>query len=91
MAGHFLFVVCGILYTFVGETESNIEMLNSEGEALTIINIIKNFKIMKRKDYQRPTIKIVKLQQRAHLLNASLNAERTGYGVAQESTWGEDE
>ena len=38
--------------------------------------------MMKRKDYERPTIKIVKLQQRAHLLYASMQGMRGGYGTA---------
>jgi hypothetical protein len=29
---------------------------------------------MKKKDYQKPTMKVVKLHQRTHLLQASLNA-----------------
>ena len=43
--------------------------------------------MMKRKDYERPTIKIVKLQQRGHLLYASMQGMRTGYGNAQELDW----
>ena len=41
---------------------------------------------MKRKDYQRPTMKVVKLQQRTHLLQASQQSETTG---TQNYNWNE--
>ena len=38
---------------------------------------------MKRKDYQRPTMKVVKLQHRTHLMAGSgVEANRSGYGTA---------
>ena len=40
---------------------------------------------MKRKDYRKPTMKIVKLQQKCHILAGSgegLGATRGGYGAA---------
>jgi len=38
---------------------------------------------MKRKDYQKPTMNIVKLQQRTMLLTGSVvDATRDGYGTA---------
>ena len=40
---------------------------------------------MKRKDYQKPTMNIVKLQQRTMLLTGSVvDATRDGYGTANE-------
>ena len=39
---------------------------------------------MKRKDYLKPTMKVVKLQQQAHLLAGSgqVQANRSSYGMA---------
>ena len=43
---------------------------------------------MKRKDYQKPTMKVVKLQQQTQLLAGSgVESMRTGYGDAQEEEW----
>jgi len=48
---------------------------------------------MKRKDYQKPTMKVVQLQHQTHLLAGSVEATRNGYGVANqgmsegEDTW----
>jgi len=39
---------------------------------------------MKRKDYQKPTMNIVKLQQRTMLLAGSVVTNRVGYGTANE-------
>ena len=41
---------------------------------------------MKRKDYQKPTIYVVKMQQRTHLLQASQQSETTG---TQNYNWNE--
>ena len=38
--------------------------------------------IMKKKDYQKPTIQVVTLQHQTQLLYTSLNAERPSYGTA---------
>ena len=46
---------------------------------------------MKRKDYRKPTMQVVKLQHQCHILTGSVEAKRSGYGTAQESTWGEDD
>ena len=46
---------------------------------------------MKRKDYQKPTMKVVLLQQRTHLLAGSVEANRNGYGAANNQNWGEEE
>ena len=44
---------------------------------------------MKTKVYQKPTMKVVKLQQRTHLLMTSgFEASRSGYGTANVQTWG---
>lgn len=46
---------------------------------------------MNKKDYLKPTMKVVKLQQQAHLLAGSgVEANRSGYGTAVESTWDEE-
>ena len=37
---------------------------------------------MKRKDYQKPTMRVVKLQHKCHILNFSAN--RTDYGKAND-------
>ena len=43
---------------------------------------------MKRKDYQKPTMNIVKLQQQTHLMTGSgVQSMRSGYGEAQEEDW----
>lgn len=45
---------------------------------------------MKKKDYQTPTMNIVKLQQQTHLMVASgVESMRSDYGKAQEETWDE--
>jgi len=44
---------------------------------------------MKRKDYQKPTMKAVQLQHQTHLLAGSgVEANRSGYGTVQEDDWG---
>ncbi len=43
---------------------------------------------MKRKDYQKPTMNIVKLQQQCHILAGSIEANRSGYGTAEDDTTG---
>ncbi len=46
---------------------------------------------MKTKVYQKPTMKVVKLQQRCHILAGSvIEASRSSYGTAVEETWGDD-
>jgi len=43
---------------------------------------------MKKKLYEKPTMKVVKLKQRTHLLQASgVRSMRSGYGEAQEEDW----
>ena len=43
---------------------------------------------MKKKDYQKPTMQVVKLQHQTHLLQASgVQSMRSGYGEAQEEDW----
>ena len=43
---------------------------------------------MKRKDYEKPTMKVVKLQQQCQILAGSgVEANRSGYGAAQEDEW----
>ena len=43
---------------------------------------------MKRKDYQKPTMNIVKLQQMQMLMTSSgVEANRSGYGEAVEQEW----
>ncbi len=46
---------------------------------------------MNRKEYLKPTMNIVKLQHTQMLATSDgVNAARSGYGEAQESTWGDD-
>ena len=42
---------------------------------------------MKKQTYQKPAMRVVKLQQQTHLLQASVDATRNGYGAAQEEEW----
>ena len=41
---------------------------------------------MRKKDYEKPTMKVVELQHRTMLLAGSLEATRNGYGEAQTDT-----
>jgi hypothetical protein len=45
---------------------------------------------MKRKDYQRPTMNVVKLQHHGMLMTSGTKAMRSGYGTAVEDTWSDD-
>lgn len=43
---------------------------------------------MKRKDYQKPTTKVVQLQHKTHLLQASAQVQATMSGTfTEEETW----
>lgn len=43
---------------------------------------------MKRKDYQKPTMKVVKLQHTGMLMTSGgVKSMRSGYGEAQEEEW----
>jgi len=43
---------------------------------------------MKKKDYQKPTMQVVKLKQQQQLLAGSgVHSMRSGYGEAQEEEW----
>ena len=43
---------------------------------------------MKKKDYQKPTMQVVKLQQQTHLMTGSgVQSTRSSYGTAEEETW----
>jgi hypothetical protein len=46
---------------------------------------------MRKKDYQKPTTKVVQLKQQCHILAGSLGATRDGYGTANTDTWGDEE
>ena len=47
---------------------------------------------MKRKDYRKPTMRVVNLHRQCHILASSgVESTRKGYGAAQESTWGDEE
>ena len=39
---------------------------------------------MKRKDYEKPAMRVVLIQQHAQLLAGSVEATRDGYGVAND-------
>ena len=43
---------------------------------------------MKRKDYQKPTMRVVMLQQRSQLLAGSFNGTRNPYGDPITDDWG---
>ena len=45
---------------------------------------------MKKKEYERPTMQVVKLKQQSQLLAGSVGASRDGYGDVIEVTWGDD-
>ena len=43
---------------------------------------------MKKKGYQKPTMKVVLLQHHTHLMAGSgVQSMRSGYGTAEEETW----
>ena len=42
---------------------------------------------MKKKDYQKPTMQVVKLQHKCQILAGSLTSVRDDYGDAIEQTW----
>ena len=42
---------------------------------------------MKKRDYEKPSMKVVKMRQRQHLMAGSVEANRSGYGTAEEDTW----
>ncbi len=44
---------------------------------------------MRKKEYERPTMQVVKLKQQSQLLAGSVGAGRDDYGVATEETWGD--
>ena len=45
---------------------------------------------MKRKDYQKPTMNVVKLQHTGMLMTSGVQSMRSGYGEAQEYEWDEE-
>ena len=45
---------------------------------------------MKKKSYLEPTMKVVKLQHTQMLMTSGVEASRSGYGTANEQTWGGD-
>ena len=46
---------------------------------------------MKRKDYQKPTMQVVKLQQQAHLLAGSGQGKSAEVTATMNSTWTEED
>ena len=51
---------------------------------------------MKRTDYQKPTMCIVEMKHRSHILagsdrSMSVSSSRNGYGAATTDTWGDEE
>ena len=44
---------------------------------------------MKKKEYERPTMQVVEVNQQLTLLSGSVGASRGDYGVAMEDTWGD--
>ena len=45
---------------------------------------------MNRKDYLKPTMQVVKLQHTQMLMVSGVEANRSGYGTANEDTWGDE-
>lgn len=46
---------------------------------------------MNKKNYQTPTMQVVKLQHQSHLMVGSgVQSRRSGYGEAQEYEWDEE-
>ena len=45
---------------------------------------------MKKKDYLKPTVNIVKLQQQTHLMAGSVQSTRSGYGDANDGVSAEE-
>lgn len=52
---------------------------------------------MKQKDYLKPTMRIVEMKHRSHILAGSgeptsvVTSKRNGYGTAITDTWGDEE
>ena len=44
-------------------------------------------KIMKRKEYEKPTMQIVELKQTGMLMTSGFEATRSNYGDAEELDW----
>ena len=44
---------------------------------------------MKRKDYMKPAMRVVKIQHTGMLMTSGFGANRNGYGDAIEQTWGD--
>ena len=42
---------------------------------------------MNRKDYQTPMMKVVQLRHAGMLMTSGVQANRSGYGEAQQDTW----
>ncbi len=42
---------------------------------------------MKKKLYEKPTMKVVKLQHKQMLMTSGVQSMRSGYGEAQEDEW----
>ena len=62
-------------------------MCNNETTNIFFINNL-NLSEMKRKDYQKPTTKVVLLQHQPMLMTGSpLDATRNDYGDAEELLW----
>lgn len=45
------------------------------------------YRIMKKRTYEKPTVKVVELQHRTMILAGSVDATRSGYGTAEELEW----
>ena len=45
---------------------------------------------MKRKDYRKPMMKVVKLQHTQMLMTSGVESSRSSYGTAVEESWGDD-
>ena len=54
---------------------------------IIILFNLKTFAIMKKKTYEKPSMKVVLLKQRTMLLAGSVSATRSDYDEAIEETW----
>ena len=58
--------------------------MNQINDTFTSGFINKNNYIMKRKDYEKPAMRVVLIQQHAQLLAGSVEASRNSYGTAND-------
>ena len=45
---------------------------------------------MKKKQYENPAMTVVELQHTQMLMHSGVDADRSGYGTANEQSWGDE-